>query len=98
MFGISDIFKGIGQVVGETVHQADKLYEGTKEVLDDSWEDIKKIPDALSEGYDEELFTAEEKEEIATTVKETSAEVVEVVKDKAEEVKEAATSKFKVKS
>jgi len=59
MFSISSIAKGVGQVFGEAVHQADKLYEGTKQLADDSWEDIKAIPDAIKEGYDEELFSSD---------------------------------------
>jgi len=59
MFSISSIAKGIGQVFGEAAHQADKLYEGTKQLADDSWEDIKAVPDALKEGYDEELFSSD---------------------------------------
>ena len=42
---ISSLFKFAGQVIGEVVHQADVLIE-----------DIKNIPDALAQGYEEELF------------------------------------------
>ena len=46
---ISSLFKLVGQVIGETVHQLDVIVE-----------DIKNIPDAIAAGYEEELFTKKE--------------------------------------
>lgn len=93
-FSVSNMCRGLGMLVGEAAHQADKLYEGTKEVVDSSWEDIKSIPDAIVEGYDEELFTADQKEEVKTKVIKTAVEIKEVIVDKVQEVQERVSKKF----
>lgn len=58
MFGsiISDTFKFAGKLIGESVHQVDELYEGTKNVVVTVATDISNIPQAIIDGYNEELF------------------------------------------
>lgn len=58
MFGsiISDTFKFAAKIVGESVHQVDELYEGTKNVVVTVATDISNIPQAIIDGYNEELF------------------------------------------
>lgn len=55
---ISETFKFIGSVVGETVHQTGELVGGTYNVASDIVEDISNIPSAIVDGYNEELFEA----------------------------------------
>ena len=58
MFGsiISDTFKFAGRLIGESVHQVDELYEGTKNVVVTVATDISNIPQAIIDGYNEELL------------------------------------------
>ena len=58
MFGsiISDTFKFAAKIIGESVHQVDELYEGTKNVVVTVATDISNIPQAIIDGYNEELF------------------------------------------
>lgn len=42
---ISSLFKFAGQIIGEVVHQVDVVIE-----------DVKNIPSAIAQGYEEELF------------------------------------------
>lgn len=58
---ISSLFKFAGQVIGEVVHQTGNVLE-----------DIANIPEALMQGYEEELF--EKKEEQPQKPTETSKE------------------------
>jgi len=62
---ISDTFKFIGSVVGETVHQSSELIEGTYNVASDVVTDISNIPSAVMQGYEEELFEADPKTDAA---------------------------------
>ena len=55
---ISDTFKFIGAVVGESVHQTAELAEGTYNLAADVATDISNIPSAIVDGYKEELFEA----------------------------------------
>ena len=52
MFGsiISDTFKFAGRLIGESVHQVDELYEGTKNVVVTVATDISNIPQAIIDG------------------------------------------------
>lgn len=52
----STLSKLLGQAVGETVHQADKLIDTTIEAGSTLASDIASIPEAFTAGYDEEIF------------------------------------------
>ena len=58
MFGsiISDTFKFAAKIVGESVHQTGELVEGTFNVVKTVATDISNIPQAIIDGYNEELF------------------------------------------
>lgn len=53
---LSTLANWTGQLIGETVHQADKAlgaaWNGTKALA----EDISEIPSAFAQGYEEEIF------------------------------------------
>jgi len=85
-FSLSKIAKGFGMLVGETVHQLDEAYEGTKNIGEACIEDIKKVPDAVMQGYDEELFTPKQVEGAKEKVKEVVNSAVETTKEKIEEI------------
>lgn len=80
----------LGQIGGEIAHQTGKAYDAVADEAVELKDAVVNSGDTLSKGYDEELFTADQKE----NVKEVVAETVEAIKDKVEEAKEKIPKKF----
>lgn len=64
---LSSIFKFVGQVVGETVHQTSELVNGTGTLIADIATDVANIPQAFVDGYNQELFEAKSTESTEPT-------------------------------
>lgn len=62
----SSTFKFVGQVIGETVHQTGNLVNATIDGTGTVLKDISNIPQAIIDGYNEELFTSSEEQPTET--------------------------------
>lgn len=74
---LSTIAGWAGQVIGETVHQADRAlgaaWDGTKAVA----EDVMDIPSAFAQGYEDELFESTPTTETTNTSADVEVTVTE---------------------
>jgi len=87
----------LGQVSGEIAHQSGKAYDAVADEVIEIKDAVVNSGDTLSKGYDEELFTADQKEVIKDIVVETATTIKEVIVEKGEEVQEKVNKKFTTK-